>query len=259
MSHVSAHCTLALALTLALATDAMAYEFRVRFVERIGSADHVLENNTIDAAGGAPRRVRVQFGIFDDDEGPAPAGGYLGWNVGTIDVNGDAGNSDEFRNSALGVPNGVGRLSPFNFAPSSQGANGLPAEDPFESLVGVDNTLGFQFFPWPEGEPMPEAVVRGRNTFVNTYEITVDPAAGAADYSIDFAGNVLGVTEWVPQVEEDPGGNFSVLFLPHATEPVAFSARLLIVPAPASIACVPLGLLVLARRRRSRFPLTFRR
>src|SRR5688572_4666973 len=122
---------------LAAACTANAYEIRVRFVERVGSADvELLEGNRITAAEGELRRVRIQFGAFDDSEGPAPYGGYVGWNGGTITVNGGAANSDESRDSALGR----GRLAPFAFAPASGGANGVPAGDPFEALTGIDNT-----------------------------------------------------------------------------------------------------------------------
>ena len=148
MNHVSVHCTLALALALTIATDAMAYEFRVRFVERVGTTDIELENNRIDASNREPRRVRIQFGVFDDNDGPAPAGGYLGWNVGTIQVNGVAGNSDEFRNSASGQHNGVGRLSPWNFAPAVQGANGLPAllRTPWEEVPAFNCLFTLECF-----------------------------------------------------------------------------------------------------------------
>src|SRR5688572_10619301 len=117
--------TTAMLITIAsTAATADAYEFRVRFVERVGTNDVVLDGgDTILSPPGEEHRIRIQFGVFDDAAGPAPEGGYLGWNVGTITVNGGAGNSDEFRNSPSGQHNGVGRLNPFTFAPASGGAN----------------------------------------------------------------------------------------------------------------------------------------
>jgi hypothetical protein len=156
----------AMLLLLASAANADAYEFRVRFVERVGSSDTVLSGgNTIATVGGQEHRIRIQFGVFDDAEGTAPGGGYLGWNIGTITVNGGAADSDEFRNSPGGHHIGVGRLPPFNFAPASGGANGVPAGDPFEALTGIDNTLGTQSVVWNFGNPHPQPLLRGRNTW----------------------------------------------------------------------------------------------
>ena len=238
-----------------VAASANAYEIRVRFVERVGTTDTELAGNTLNAAPGSDHRVRVQFGVFDDAAGPAAAGGYLGWNVGTITVNGGAGNSDEFRNSGLGVHNGVGRLSPWNFAPASGGANGIPAGDPFEALTAVDNTLGQQAFVWTFGNPQPVPTIRGLNTWVSTYEISVVPNAGAVSYSINFGGNVLAALEWrtvgepvPPEDENTPGG---VTYAPFADAPRAFTAVLnVLVPAPGAAALLGLGGLVAIRRRR---------
>jgi hypothetical protein len=242
-----------------VAASANAYEFRVRFVERVGSADVEIENgNRITTGIGEERRIRVQFGVFDDAAGAAPAGGYLGWNVGTIAVNGGlggVGNSDEFRNSSAGVHNGVGRLSPFNFAPASGGANGLPAGDPFEALTAIDNTLGQQAFVWTFGNPQPTPVIRGLNTWVSTFEFSVVPNVGANNYTIDFGGNVIAALEWRPVGEpvppEDPDNPGSVTYAPFADAPRAFSATLnVIVPAPGAAALLGLGGLVAIRRRR---------
>jgi hypothetical protein len=239
-----------------------AYEFRVRFVERVGPAfggtDSELVNNTIDASNGGPRRIRVQFGVFDDGEGPAPAGGYLGWNVGTIAVSGGAGNSDEFRNSALGVPNGVGRLSPFNFAASANGANGVPAADPFDSLARIDNTLGHQDLVWESypSPPQPAPIIRGLNTFVSTYEITIDPSVNAQSYTIDFAGNLLAAVEWrfvaLFVIDDAPA---VVTYAPLPTPPREFSATLhVLVPAPVTVPLLPLLRVLSGRRRGRSFP-----
>ena len=125
-----------------VASSASAYEIRCRFVERVGSVDVPLQSNVIDATDHGVHNIRIQFGVFDDADGPAPDGGFVGWNVGTMTVSGSANNSDERRNS--------GRLSPWNFAagPNSNGNPPLPGGDPFQMLTEIDATLGTQSRPW---------------------------------------------------------------------------------------------------------------
>ncbi len=243
-----------------VAASANAYEFRVRFVERTGDfqtgSDIELDGgNTITTGVGQERRIRIQFGVFDDAAGAAPAGGYVGWNVGTITVNGGAGNSDEFRNDRDGAHNQVGRLAPFNFAPASGGANGLPGTDPFEALTAIDNTLGQQGRVWLFGQPLPLPQTRGINTWVSTYEISVVPNAGATNYTIDFGGNLVAALEWrlvgKPTEPVDEGTPGLATYAPFADTPRAFSATLnVIVPAPGAAALLGLGGLVAIRRRR---------
>src|ERR1700752_239903 len=88
------------------ACAAHGFEFRCRFVERVGSTDTVITGNALVSEPGAPHRIRIQFGVFDDEVGPAPAAGFIGWNVGTIVVSGDAANSQDRRTP--------GRFAPFN-------------------------------------------------------------------------------------------------------------------------------------------------
>src|SRR5688572_9633918 len=222
MRQISAAATLAL---LVAAGTANAYEIRARFVERIGAADTVLDGNAIALPGRQEARIRIQCGVFDDAAGPAPAGGYLGWNVGTINVSGGAGNSDEFRNSSTGMHNGVGRLSPFNFAPASGGANGIPAGDPFESLTAVDNTLGQQSLVWTFGNPLPQPVIRGLNTWVSTFEFSIVPRPGYINYTIDIGGNLISALEWrtlgkiIEPTQDQPS---TVTYAPFADTPRAF-------------------------------------
>src|SRR5262245_4151212 len=106
------------------ASCAHAFEFRCRFVERVGTTDTVVPNNTLETAPGTPHRIRIQFGVFDDANGAAPAGGFVGWNVGTISVSRAADNSQDRRTP--------GRLTPFNFA-LGPNSNGNP---PPQSLGG---------------------------------------------------------------------------------------------------------------------------
>jgi hypothetical protein len=232
---------------LAAACTANAYEFRVQFVERLGSFDSVLQDNRLITTTGIGSRVRIQFGVFDDAEGPAPLGGYFGWNMGSIAVGGIPGNSDEFRSP--------GRLVPFTAAPAEGGANGIPAGDPFEAITGVDNTLGPQNLAWNFGGPMPQPRIRGFNTWVSTYEITVVPNVSFQDYTITFSGSLMGVESWmifgepVPPTEQEPG---SVNYVPVVDDPRQFSVELIVTscPGPGTVAAFALGTIVLNRRRR---------
>jgi uncharacterized protein (TIGR03382 family) len=155
-------------------------------------------------------------------------------------VNGDSANSNETRTN--------GRITPWNFAPNG---NGVPAGDPFDALTGIDNTLGTQSPPWPDG-PRPAATVRGLNTFVSTYEITIDPADGFSSYTIDFGGNVLAASAWNVIQENPPedGEPGTVVYAPNPTAAVPFTATLNVVPVPGAAALLGLGGLVALRRRR---------
>jgi len=240
------------------ASSANAWHFEVRFVERVGSTDTVIAGNTIDASvNRGVRNIRIQFGVFDDADGAAPAGGYVGWNVGTLAVSGAADNSDERRNS--------GRISPFNFAggANSNGNPPAPAGDPFSMLSEIDATLGTQSPFWgfnADGMalPQPNAAVRGINSFVSVYAFSIDPRddASAAGYTVTAGGNLIAATEWraigtpTPPDEETqtPG---SVTYAPFPTTPQAFSAVLnVLIPGPGSAALLGLGGLLAARRRR---------
>jgi len=246
------------------AGSASALTFNCRFVERVGSTDVILPNNQIDFAttGGAARNIRVQFSVVDDASGAAPAGGFVGWNVGTVAVSGSVSNSDELRNP--------GRLSPFNFA-SGVNANGnppLPAGDPFTMLSEIDNTLGTQSPVWvcnADGTvpPQPAAAVRGRNVFVSTFAFSVRPNAGASDYTVTIGGNLIAATSWLPvgnpsapdcMDPSDPSDDIpgSVTYAPFPTAPTAFTCVLTvhIIPAPGAAALLGLGGLLAARRRR---------
>jgi hypothetical protein len=232
------------------AMSANAAEFRVRFVEQTGpnATDFtVLAGNEIDATDGAAHRIRVQFGVFDDAGGPAPAGGFLGWNIGSLTVTGGAANSDETRTP--------GRLPGFDFAqgPNSNGNPPLPGGDPFEHLSEIDNTQGTQTVLWFPGQPQPVAGTVGLNDWVSTFEFTIDPAAGATSYGIDLTGNVLAATGWNIIQSTPPGaGPGFVLFGPVAgpASPITGHLTVTIVPAPGAAALLGLGGLVAIRRRR---------
>jgi uncharacterized protein (TIGR03382 family) len=229
------------------AMSANAFEFRVRFAERVAGVDTALMNNTIDATDGAAHQIAVQFGVFDDAGGAAPAGGYLGWNVGSLTVTGGAANSDETRTP--------GRLPGFDFAqgPNSNGNPPLPGGDPFESLTEIDNTQGTQTVLWFPGQPMPSALTQGLNGWVSTFVFTIDPAAGATSYDVNLAGNVLAATGWNVIQSTPPGaGPGFVLFGPVAGPPTQISGTLHvdIIPAPGAAALLGLGGLVAIRRRR---------
>lgn len=232
------------------AMSANAFEIRVRFVEQTGDMPgdfNVLAGNEIDATDGAARRIRVQFGVFDDAGGAAPAGGFLGWNVGSLTVSGGAANSDETRTP--------GRLAGFDFAqgPNSNGNPPLPGGDPFDGLTEIDNTQGTQTVLWFPGQPRPDAGVVGLNDWVSTFEFTIDPAAGGSSYDIALAGNAVPATGWnvIQQTMPGPTTPGFVLFGPVAGTPAPIAGSLHVnVPAPGAAALLGLGGLVAIRRRR---------
>jgi hypothetical protein len=253
-----------LAVVAGAAVSANAFEFRCRWVERVGSTDTVIggDGATFTVTPGSTHNIRLQFGVFDDGTSAAPAGGYVGWNVGTLDVSGAAGNSSNTRSP--------GRLSPFNFAaqPDANGNPPLPGGDPFTHLTAIDNTLGTQSPIWQgcvdtDGDgipdtptPAPAANVRGRNTFVSTYAITTATNAGTTNYSITAGGNLIAASEWrtvgTPTPPDcDTGDPGAITYAPFPTDPVAFTCTLnIVVPAPGALALMGLGGLIAARRRR---------
>jgi hypothetical protein len=263
-------CLFGLAVAVGAAASANALTFQCRWVERVGTTDTVIGGNgaTLDVGNGAPRRIRLQFGVFDDAGGAAPGGGFVGMNVTGISISGPAANSADRRTN--------GRISPFNFAaqPTANGnpppAGGVAAGDAvgtdFQGWTDIDCTLGTQAFAWPcnsagDPVPMPQALVRGRNTFVSVWEMTTDPADGFAAYSITAAGNLIAATEWrtvgTPTPPDcgdpsDPADDVpgSVTYAPFPTDPTAFQCVLNLVPAPGAAALLGLGGLLAIRRRR---------
>lgn len=232
--------------------SASAFEFRCRWVERVGNVDTVIggDGATLGISDGSAHRIRLQFGVFDDAAGEAPAGGFLGWNVGSLDVSGDAVNTRT-----------NGRVIPFNFS-NQPGANGSPATDPFTSLTDIDATLGTQSPFWgfdPDGNPMPQppATVRGRNAFVSVYEFTTNPSDVMPVYSIVAGGNLVGATGWavigtpIPPNPGDPGP-FTITYAPIPIPPVAFDCTLhILVPSPpAGVFLGAASVFALRRRRR---------
>jgi hypothetical protein len=217
---------------------AEALTFQVRFVERIGTTDVVIGGNgaTVDASDGAARRIRVQLGVFDDGAGAAPAGGFVGWDVGTVSVSGTAGNSQERRTP--------GRIAPFNSS-TNPNANGNPPPPTlagpdstgfdFQTLVEISAALGPQSPLWlcNGSEPMvqPPPTIRGRNAFVSVYEITIDPAAGAASYTVTLGGNLIAASSWTTlgtpfPPDCDNGIPGTVTYAPLPTAPLSFTAVL---------------------------------
>ena len=254
------HAVLGVACLIGAASSCQAWEFRCRFVERIGNMDVPLAGNTIDPFGGAPRNIRIQFGVFDDADGPAPLGGFVGWNVGTLTVSGPVDNSDERRTN--------GRIAPFNFSLGAN-ANGnppLPQGDPFTMLTEIDSTLGTQSPVWvcqeaPLPVPQPPAVVRGLNTFVSVYAFTIDPSVNALNYTVTAGGNLIAASEWrtvgnptPPDCgdPDDPSDDIpgAVTYAPFPEPARAFSCALAMVPAPMSGALGVAGVLLATRRRR---------
>lgn len=258
------HAIMGVVSLIGAASSCQAWEFRCRFVERIGNMDVPLAGNTIETFAGAPRNVRIQFGVFDDANGPAPLGGFVGWNVGTLQVSGPVDNSDERRTN--------GRIAPFNFSLGAN-ANGnppLPQGDPFTMLTDIDSTLGTQSPVWvcrqppgPVPEPQPPAVVRGLNTFVSVYAITIDPSVTASSYTVTAGGNLIAASEWrtvgnpiAPDCgdPDDPSDDIegAITYAPLPVPVQAFSCVLqVIVPAPMTGLLGVAGVLLANRRRRS--------
>jgi hypothetical protein len=195
--------------------------------------------------------------VFDDADGPAPAGGYIGWNAASLATSGGLNTRTP------------GRLSPFTFAPNPP-ANGLPNVDPFATLTAIDNTLGTQgsgspgFPSWvcrADGTtpPPPNPVIRGINSFISTFELTT--LTGQSGYLITLSGNTVVASGWgmigtptppdcpcPPEGCDLPG---SVLYAPMTLPPTPITATLtIVVPAPgAALAiCGVCGLII--RRRR---------
>jgi hypothetical protein len=270
-------CLFGLAALAGAAASANALTFQCRWVERVGSVDTVIggDGATLSVTPGSSHRLRLQFAVVDDASGGAPDGGFVGWNVGTLSISGPASNSQDRRTGQ--TSSSGGRLSPFNFAgqptangnpPPSNGVNGPdgPGDD-FSGWTDIDATLGTQAFAWTcdangNPAPQPQALVRGRNSFVSVYEITTTTNAATTNYSITAGGNLIAATEWRPVGTPTPPDcgdpadpsddiNGSVTYAPFPTAPEAFNCVLnIVVPAPGAAALLGLGGLLVARRRR---------
>jgi hypothetical protein len=160
-----------------------------------------------------------------------------------------------------------GRITPFNSTPSPPG-DGLPEADPWISLATIDATLGTQTRPWictppPDQQPlpMPQPTVRGLNTFLSVFEITIDVNLGWTPFEITVGGSGLAAMQWRtvgtpippdcgnPNIPGDdvPG---SITYEPVLAPSVALQGLLRIIPAPGSAALVAIAALGTLRRRR---------
>ncbi len=244
-----------------VASSAQAWEFRSRFIERVGVTDVLLPNNTIDASDGRTRTIRVQFGVFDDADGPAPAGGFTGWNAGFLTVSGPEDNSNEYRTP--------GRIAPFNHGgPEQVIPQGLPTS-PFTELQFIDARLFDQTPMWncnPDGSvpPMPLPVARGINTFISIYSFSITPNPGAVNYTVSAQGELHAAASWtlfgtpVPP-SLPPGGVWPndcvpghVVYTQSGVETRLFQNTLtVIVPSPAPLAILLISTTALCHRRRT--------
>jgi hypothetical protein len=171
---------------LLAAAPARAYHIECRWAERVGSVTQPLggDGTTVMWANGSSHRVRIQFGVFDDAQGPAPVGGFLAWNQGTL-------------TTTSGINTRTpGRLLPFTLAPPN--GNGLPLSDPFIELAGIDAARGEQLVPWlcaPDGQvpPMPPPDVLGLNAFVSVFEFTT---VVNGPNQVVAAGHLLVGAQW---------------------------------------------------------------
>ena len=235
-----------------IAASANAFNVQCRWVSRVGTVDTVIPATGYNfPVGQTTVNVRLQFGVFDDAQGAAPAGGFIGWNLGTI-----TGSPQPVAGSA------AARLTPFNFAP----APGFAGTQSPLALTAIDNTLGTQALVWSgipggsdPGSP-PPALVRGRNAFISVFSLTL--AAGTFD--ITAAGNSIVASAWnviqsaPPEVGDDgvfgtpDDVNGGVTYAPATLPPIAFTGcTASFVPAPGAAALLGLGGLVAFRRRRA--------
>ena len=248
---------------LAICGSANAFEFRCRFVERVGNQDVPLSNgNFLNATAGVARNIRFQVGVFDNAAGPAPAGGVLGWNVGTLTVSGPENNSVERRNP--------GRLAPFTFSqhPNANGNPPAPAGDPFTMLTEIDATLGTQSPVWVcdaqgNAPPQPAARVRGLNTFVPVYAFQVRPGNLVGLYTVTAGGNLIAANDWqavgTPLAPDcgnplDPSDDIAgnVTYAPLPTSPQSFSCVLFVnIPSPGAGTVLLFGTMIARRPRRT--------
>jgi hypothetical protein len=196
-------------------------ELRIRFVERVGTTDFVIFGNIMDGSAGGERHIRVQMGIFDSTEGPAVAGGIVGWADGVIENEDWPGRRTPGR---LGV-----------FAYSTDG-DGMPHTDPFEGLTGIQAVRGPQSPAWTCDEggvpmPMPAPVLLGRNTFVSVWEMTLD-FSGCRVHTLTVSGTAVVAGGWVeaappvPPECGEPAIPGQVVYAASDTRELPFSATL---------------------------------
>ena len=230
---------------------AQAYRVECRWAERVGFSTLPLggDGATVTWAIGSSHRVRIQFGVFDDAQGPAPAGGLLAWNFGTL-------------STTSGINTRTpGRLVPFTFTPPN--GNGLPLSDSFTVLTGIDAAHGEHEVPWvcmPDGQvpPVPPANIVGLNVFVSVYEFTT--VVNSSNHVV-AAGQLIVGQQWFmganlppdcgdPADPSDDVPGFA-MYVPNRVSPsTQFSCSLDIVPAPGLAVIVGGGFLVMPRRRR---------
>ncbi len=272
MRHRCVLCLACAAGALGATCAADAWQIQIRWVQRIGDTDTVLENNVLTASPDEPVRVRLQIGVFADANGPAPLGGCLGWTTGTLSDSDPAGYN-------LRTP---GRLTPFDSLhfPNS---NGTPIADPWDSLTGIDGGLISQTFPWAgipgtnQPAPQPQAHVYGRNEFQSVFELTTLPG-NVSSYNITAGGTFYVSNPWLiifPPVAPSPGGDGifgpgdfngdgvddglddtigSVVWTPAPPNPayhIMQSVLTVVVPAPGAAMVMALGLLGARRRGRN--------
>lgn len=217
---------LAVATILTACDSTLAWEVRVRLVERVGAQDINFQPNDFFMLPDTSRRIRLQIGVFDDAFGAAPAGGVFG----VVDLS--------CTTVALSSTRTPGRLPAFAYPP---GGNGQPATDPFRNLTDIDATIGPQTLAWTcEGGtplPFPTAVVRGRNTFVSVWEMTITSSAALCSPRFTFSGMIVPVSSWnvvgspLPPTCSPPLPT-SVTYVATTLAPVPFTVSLFSDPGP---------------------------
>lgn len=254
MERASQVAAAAALLSFFVIADARAFETRVRFVQRVGNTDIPVTTpvHYTEVPAGGTIRLRLQFGVFDDDNGPAPAGGVLGWNRAEMTVTGGS-------IYPMPVSRTPGRLAPFTFS-GQPNANGFPTSDPFTHITEIDNTFGIQAPPWPAGsdpDNPPAPQILGLNSFVSVYQISllVPDFSYKESRSIHISGNFRAASAWrllgtpIPPTEDENGNiTYAPLALPGV--PVEHDITIFNVAVPAPTTAAMLAVLLLPRRRR---------
>lgn len=235
------------------AVNAHAYEYQCRWVECVGM-DEVPIDDTVpfDISDGKPRWIRLQFGVFDDAAGPAPAGGFFGWSNGELLATGGINRRTP------------GRLEPFAFGtnPLGNGNPPLPNGDPFRSLTDIDATIGVQTPEWGfdiNGAPLPQpgAVIYGRNEFVSVYDIMVTADGSGNNFSIMAMGDLFAALSWdvigTPIPPDPATGELGFVAYSATTQSTTMPQHCTLtfgVPTPGAATMLVMGLGAATRRRR---------
>jgi hypothetical protein len=109
-------------------------------------------------------------------------------------------------------------------------------------LTNIDALIGDQTVVWncsgSVPAPQPTALIRGRNTFVSVYEVTLNANLRCLNTALTFSGSIVATGNWsvsgspvVPICTEPPSPG-SVTFVANTLPPVPFTAALFAITGP---------------------------